>query len=193
MSDDLQNTAARKPFGKRLQGSLIILAIIAFLLALGWVFVWWLSVLLTPVDSYEEHLRAQDLPPRESLSVAEGRVVDMGYYVSRRRQFVKPKVEFAVEGKTFRAETVNGYAPELFPFQQFQPAPVLYLPAQPERAWQKWEYERLIGAYENARAAPLILRVKTIYNYTATGMIALCALILTVNLFIPLRSLFKGS
>lgn len=192
MQDDFQQKTARKPFGKRLQGSAIILLIIAFLLGLGWSFIALFSVLLTPIDSYEENLRSLNLPPRETLSTADGRVADMGFYVSGRRQYLKPKVEFVVEGKMYRAETINGYAPELYPFKQFQTAQVFYLPNQPEKSWQRWEYENLIGEYENAKAVPLIVRVKTIYNYLAFGLIVLTVLLLTVNLFVPLRSLFKS-
>jgi hypothetical protein len=192
MRDTLQKTSARKPFRKRLKGSAIIFLIISFLLGLGWFLLAWSAVLLTPNGNYDEHLRAQNLPLRETLSVAEGRVVDMGYYVSRRRQFVKPKVEYAVDGKNYRAETIDGYAPDLFPFKQFQTAEVLYLPNQPEKAWQKWEYDKLIGDYENAVAVPLIFKVKTIYYYLAFGIIALSGLFLSVNLFVPLIRFIKG-
>ena len=193
MTGDPQNKQPRKTFGERLKGSLIFLAIIAFLLGLGWVFVWWLALVFSPPGSYEEHLLAQNLPPRDALAVTDGRVVEMGYYSSRRTQFVKPKIEYTVAGKTYRAAAINAYASDLFPFRLSQTAQVLYVPAEPERAWQKWEYDQLIDEYEDAKAGPLILRVKTIYNYIAVGILALCALLLTINLFVPfVRYFIKG-
>lgn len=187
-------TNRSKTFGQRAKGAAVVFLLICFLLGLGWLFIWFLAKEWSPPGSYEEFVLAQDFPPREALSVADGRVVDMGYYSHRGFSYAKPKIEYTVDAKTYRVTTIKGYSPDLVPFkQQSETAPVMYLTAQPERAWQKWEYEQLIAEYKAARAEPLILRVKTFYNYLAGGITALCALLLTINLFVPfVRYFIKG-
>lgn len=193
MPKNLRKTSPPKSFGQRAKGAAFIFLLICFLLGLGWLFIWFLAAEWSPRGSYEEFLLAQDFPPREILSVANGRVVDMGYYSQRGFSYAKPRIEYTVDGKTHSVTTLKGYSPDLVSLKEAATAPVLYLPAQPERAWQKWEYDQLIVEYEDARAAPPILRVKTFYNYLAGGIIALCALLLTINLFFPfVRYFMKG-
>lgn len=193
MPGDLQKTGSGRPFAKRLQGAAIFLSIIAFLLGLGWISIAGLELMLTPLGSFEEFVLAQNLPPRETLTVVDGRVVSLGEYVSNRRPHLKPKIEYSVDGKIYSVRTVMAYAPHSFPYQQSQTVPVLYLPNEPERAWLKWEYDDLIGEYESAVAEPLISKISRIYNYAALGIFGLCALLLTINLFFPfVRYFVKG-
>jgi len=194
MPENSLATDRSKTFGQRAKGAAVVFLLICFLLGLGWLFIWFLASQWSSPGSYEEFLLAQDFPARELLSMTTGRVVDMGYYSQRGFQYAKPKIEYTIDAKTYRVTTIKGYSPDLVPFkQQSETAPVLYLTAQPERSWQKWEYDQLFEEYRAARAEPLILRVKTFYNYLAGGVIALCALLLTINLFVPfVRYFIKG-
>lgn len=193
MPKNLRQADPPKSFAERAKGAAFIFLLICFLLGVGWVFIWFLAKEWSPPGSYEEFLLAQDFPPRETLSVADGRVVDMGSYSHRGFQYVKPKIEYTVNGKNYSVTAIKGYSPDLVSFKQAETARVLYLTRQPERAWQKWEYDELIAEYQAARAEPPILRVKTFYNYLAGGIIALCALLLTLNLFVPFVQYFmKG-
>lgn len=185
MPKNLRTTNPSKTFAQRAKGAAFVWLLICFLLGVGWVFIRFLANQWSPPGSYEEFVLAQDFPPREALSVADGRVVDMGAYSHRGFSYAKPKIEYEVAGKTYRVTTLKGYSPDLVPFRQAETARVLYLTAQPERAWQKWEYDELIAEYKAARAEPLMVRVRTIYNYLAGGIIAFCALLLTINLFVP--------
>lgn len=193
MPKNLRKTDLPKSFAERARGAAAIFVLICFLLGVGWAFIWFLAAEWSTPDSYEEFLLAQEFPPREMLSVTDGRVVDMGYYSQRGFSYAKPKIEYTVDGKTYRVASVKGYSPDLVSFKENATEPILYLTAQPARAWQKWEYDELFAEYRNARAEPLILRVRRIYNYLAGGMLALCALLLTINLFVPfMRYFIKG-
>jgi hypothetical protein len=185
MPENLQKATRSKTFGQRAKGAAFVFLLICFLLGLGWLFIWFLASQWSSPGSYEEFVLGQDFPPREKLAVADGRVVNMGYNSNRGFSYVKPKIEYAVGGKTFGVTTLKSYSPDLFPYKEGDGAPVLYLPAQPERAWQQWEYDQLIIEYKAARRAPPIRRVKTFYNYLAVGIAALSAALLTLNLFFP--------
>jgi len=176
----------RKPLAFRLKASALLLLIEGLLLAIVGFF-----VVAVPPPRWQpwDAAAGARLPPRDSLSVAEGRVLELAYHVARRRQYVRPTVGFRVEGRDYQVRTLASYQPSLLPFRGTdQPARVLYRPGRPQEAWIEWEYDALVAAKDgtSSRLAALVESAKAGYARLALGVWGLSALLLAVTLFVPL-------
>jgi hypothetical protein len=134
---------------------------------------------------------ASGLPRRESLSVVSGHVVHVARRHSRRRTFLRPVVEFTVDGRTYRIQTRASYSPSV-PFQTGGAAAVLYAPRDPQKAWLEWEFDKLTAEKTGFHAALAsgVDWIKARYFRFATIVVGASAALLLINLFVPVFRLF---
>lgn len=185
MPEELKKTSSQKTFKQRLFGSIIVFLLVFILFGSIGLFLFFLSATKT-TNWLDKELLKEDFPPRQTLLVKDGIITKLSYRGDRRGTFVNPTIEYEIEGKKYQIRTIADYDNNQFPFSQNQTVEVLYVPAQPEKAWLAWEYDRVIGDYESAKAPPLITRVSRIYNYIALALLSLFGLFLLINLFFPL-------
>jgi hypothetical protein len=138
-------------FGARLMVSAVILLIIGFILGSFW------FILLITGDGRGD-LLGSGLPPRTTLTEVEGKVIAVNTYSSIKsnvpRTFYIPVVEYTVNNTTHQLRSVNSYNPS--PLKQGEVALVLYTPSDPAKAWQKWEYDKLLNEYNNIGVGDII-------------------------------------
>jgi len=180
VAEDTEKIRDRKPFKTRLISSMIIWLIIAFIVGNIGFFAWMMP------KRGEFELRGAKLPPLAELTLAEGNIINMGYYISRRTQFINPTIEFQSKGRSYQFRAVDAYQPHLFPFQQNQKVEVLFVANEPEKAWLKWEYERLTENYQGFSVLLLGETIWAYYFYFASILLGLSGLILIINLFVPI-------
>jgi hypothetical protein len=175
----------RYPLATRVKAAAVMLLIEAvFLAILGAFFVWLPSPDWRP---WEAEMGAR-LPAKASLSVAEGRVVAVESHTTRRRRYVRPKVEFTVEGQSYQVHTVFSYSPGLQPYETpQQPARVLYTPGKPQEAWLEWEYDRFITSMDSTptKMAALLGRAKAGYWRLALWILGLSVAVFVIILLVP--------
>ncbi len=183
-----EKDSPRKPISARAAVSALIWIGLVLTLSVGGLFVW-----ILPGRSDRE-LIGDRLPPPAAVIRAEGEIVDDGRYVSARRTYFRPRARFAVDGREFEFESVNGYAEDLLPAypQRGAAIAVVYRKSDPSEAWFAWEFDRLRTESAALSAGRFGDTVRKYYLAASTIIAAASGLFLLINVFFPILAIFAN-